>query len=279
MSRLRFLRLAAVLLLVLSLSACKMRTVLGVEVVVDGSGTLAVTMALDEEFRSFIEENSDEPIDWSDPASFQENDLDTGFSSLADDAEVTPYSADGFEGFTMSVGFGSLDELAELVNADSEEAFPFVITSPSPGRFELNTVGDFLAPEEEMGEIPSEFLEMFDIQVHVKLPGKVTSHNADEVASDGTLIWHVALNDTPDEYPAAVAEVSSGVTVVVALAVLAAAAAALAVWLRRRNNPPAAGDGFDGPGGDGGTRPSFDPDDLVPSGSLDPSDDPSPSIP
>src|SRR5690606_3046226 len=119
---------------------------------------------------------------------------------------------------------------------------------------------------------------MFDIQVHVKLPGKVTSHNADEVASDGTLIWHVALNDTPDEYPAAVAEVSSGVTVVVALAVLAAAAAALAVWLRRRNNPPAAGDGSAGPGADAGTRSSFDPADLVPSGSLDPSDDPSPSI-
>ena len=84
-----FALFAALLLL---LSACKIRMDVGVEVNEDGSGSLSVTQAFDEEFRELLEENSGEPVDFTDPETLKEMGLGIAVEDLPAgvNAEVRP---------------------------------------------------------------------------------------------------------------------------------------------------------------------------------------------
>jgi len=84
-----FALFAALLLL---LSACKIRMDVGVDVNEDGSGSLSVTQAFDEEFRELLEENSGEPVDFTDPETLKEMGLGIAVEDLPAgvNAEVRP---------------------------------------------------------------------------------------------------------------------------------------------------------------------------------------------
>lgn len=242
-------RLAVFSVVALLLSGCTLRTWFDINVEEDGSGSFEVTMAFDEEFQALMEQETEGEVDWTDPESWEETD-GAGFSpeEFPEGAEIRPYTEDGFEGFTVSVPFDSLEEFDEMVGEmqeGSEDAFPFHVTS-SDGRFELTTEGEiFEAAEEELsGEdaemIPDEMLaRLFDIQVRASLPGELVSHNADEVTEDGTLVWRVDPLAEREETPQAVSEVSQGSWLIWILigAVVVVAAAVAVIALRRMQTP------------------------------------------
>lgn len=242
-------RLLLVATLAMLLSGCTMRALVGVNVNPDGSGVFEVSMAFDEELRTLLEQDSTEPIDWSDPASFDDSDSPADIiDDFPEGATVDPYSDDDFEGFTMSVEFGSLDELEQILeqtSSEGEEAFPFRITSDGGGRFELVTDGNMfegaqLDDEETEMFSPSMVADLFDIQLRVQLPGEVVSTNADET-DEGVMIWR--LDPTADDplSPTAVSEVSSSSlsTLLILVGLLIVGAGAAGIWLMGR--PPTPG--------------------------------------
>lgn len=237
LSRLTLLSVVALLL-----SGCTMRALVGVEVEADGSGVFEVTVAYDEELRSFIEQESEEPIDWSDPSSLEdEESFGDIVEDLPDSAEVEPYSEDDFEGFTMSVEFGSLEELDEILSEASEdEAFPIEITEPEEGRFVLSTEGDIFGDEGLEGEDtemfpPSMLEDLFDMQLRVSLPGEIVETNAPETTDDGVMVWDLNPMAEEQTQPEAISEVSSSsnlLFIVLGVLVIGAVVAGI-LYLRR----------------------------------------------
>lgn len=238
-------RLLLVAVLAMLLSACTMRALVGVNVNPDGSGVFEVSMAFDEELRKLMDQESPEPIDWSDPGAFEGEDSPADMlGDLPDSASVSAYSEDDFEGFTVSVEFSSLDELNEVLSEASEEGeetFPFEITQPEEGRFELTTHGEVFGEtdpaEDEFEMIPQSMLEdLLDIQLHVQLPGEVVSTNADETTDDGVMVWRLYPMAEEQVRPEAASEVkatsTTAIFIVIAVLVIGAVAAAV-VFLRR----------------------------------------------
>lgn len=227
-----------------------MRAWFDIDVAEDGSGTFELTMAFDEEFQALMEEDAEGDIDWTDPESWDDAE-GTGFpiDELPEDAEVRPYTEDGFEGFTVSFPFDSLDEfdalIEEMSDDGSEDPFPFHLTS-TDGRFELSTDGEVFGPAddefsgEDMEMIPEEMLsDLFDFRVRASLPGELVSHNADEVTEEGMLVWRLDPLAEEQVSPQAVSEVSQGSWLVWVLGGVALlAAAVLAVVAIRRMNAP-----------------------------------------
>lgn len=249
----RALRLMMIIGLAALLSGCSMRAIIGLDVNEDESGTFRMSMAFDEEMRQLLEQDADEPIDWTDPSAFEGDDSP---ASLLDEmppgASVDPYTEDGFEGVTISYDFDSLTQLnAFLAEAetDGEEAFPFRVTTDGEGNFELITDGELFETadlsEEETEMVPPEMLaSLFDFQLQIRLPGEVTSTNADATTDDGVLVWRMdPLADEPVT-PAATSQVSgSGSTVLwVLLGVAAAVAVGGVVVMRRRDDGEPTGD-------------------------------------
>lgn len=243
-------RLAVFSVVALLLSGCTMRAWFDIDVAEDGSGTFDVTMAFDEEFQALMEQDAEEEIDWTDPESWEQ----TGDGGLApdgfpDEAEVRAYTEDGFEGFTVSMAFESVEEfeaMIEEMNEDgSDDAFPFQLTT-TDGRFELSTNGEIFesADDELSGEdsdmIPEEMLSnLFDIQVRASLPGELISHNADEVTENGTLVWRVDPLADEQASPQAVTEVSQGSWLIwVLIGAVVVVAAAIAIIALRRIRAP-----------------------------------------
>lgn len=243
-------RLTVVVLLAFLLSACTMRAVVEVDVNPDGSGVFEVSMAFDEELRTLLEEESTDPIDWSDPRSFEGEDSPADMvDEFPEGASITSYSEDDFEGFTVEMRFSSLDELDRMLSetsSDGEQAFPFRITEPEEGRFELATHGDIFGESEPTGdefEMISESMmkELFDMQLRVRLPGEVVTTNADETTEDGVMAWELDPMAEAQVRPEAVSEVSSSsaLPIVIVIAVLVVGAATAAVVFLRRGSSQA----------------------------------------
>src|SRR5690554_6247857 len=232
----------------LLLASCTMRAVVDVDVNADGSGILEMSIAYDEELRQLIEQESAEPVDWSDPASYMDGDSPATFlEDFPEGADIAPYSDGDFLGFTVSTRFDSLEELNSLLEesqSDDEEAFPFRVTTDGSGRFELVSDGPFFEgaalTEEEAEMMPPQMLaDLFDIQLRVSLPGAIESTNADETV-DGVMVWRVDPMSSEPVIPAAVAQASSSSPVVWLVAVAALVAVAGGVWfVRRRSNEAA----------------------------------------
>ncbi|HLU53228.1 MAG TPA: hypothetical protein VK011_06540 [Acidimicrobiia bacterium] len=245
---LRVRRLLVLAVSSLLLASCTMRAVVDVDVNADGSGTLEMSIAYDEELRQLIEQESAEPVDWSDPASYMDGDSPATFlEDFPEGADIAPYSDGDFLGFTVSTRFDSLEELNSLLEesqSDDGEAFPFRVTTDGSGRFELVSDGPFFEgaalTEEEAEMMPPQMLaDLFDIQLRVSLPGAIESTNADETV-DGVMVWRVDPMSSEPVIPAAVAQASSSSPVVWLVAVAALVAVAGGVWfVRRRSNEAA----------------------------------------
>lgn len=240
-------RLALLLVAMLMLSACTMRAIVGIDVEQDGSGTLEISMAFDEELRTLMEQEAGEPIDWSDPASFDES--DTSFiEDLPEGATISAYSEDGFEGFTMSVEFADLEELDRLLSDTADDdSLPLVVTAEGD-RFELSSTGPVFADsgltEEEAEFMSPEMLsDLFDMQLRVDLPGSVVSTNADETTDDGVMVWHLDPLASEPILPAAVSEGGDSsilpILLGVAAVIVVGVAAVLVVRSRAGSQEPA----------------------------------------
>lgn len=184
------------LVFVLVLSACQMRFDTSVVINEDGSGSFAIEIGLDEDFREFSEGG----------------DMTEGFEGLDGFGWTIEEFVDGeFEGVRVSTAFeslaalnASLAQLEGLEGTDDGPApdmFANMSIIEDGGTFTFTAGSDALDDSllsdgsDDLGIDPATLLEeVFIIRLLVTLPGEPLEHNADEV--DGsTFIWNIGIDD------------------------------------------------------------------------------------
>lgn len=221
-------------------TACELRADLRLELNADESGNVLVTLGLDEEFQSLVEE-SGEPI---------QNGFfggDNPFGVFPGAAERT-YEADGFTYYEAKVPFSDLDGLA-LLGADADNflnEFEIEITDEKArvsGSLDVAQItGGDLADDQLAGVSAESLAEIFQFHIQIHLPGKVTSQNADRTLNDGTLEWDIPLvggGDTLTIEAESDLSASGGLPAwLIVLAILAVVALIAFFMMRARGNAP-----------------------------------------
>lgn len=187
-------RLALLAVLAVLISACKVKVEQGFELNADGSGQAVAIVAFDQELQDML------------TSAAPGEDL-VDFSDAPPGWEAEEWSEGEFRGSLAAIDFSDLAGLRSVVESDmtGDDGLlqSFTIEQVDDGfRFSALLSGESLESSLEgvegldlsgaADEVTSTF---FDAAVTVKLPGKVVSHNADEVRSDGTLVWNVGLMD------------------------------------------------------------------------------------
>jgi hypothetical protein len=243
----------AVLVLLLAVAGCRVRTEVDVQVAEDGSGVVTVAVGLDEDALDRVGRLEDE---------LRLDDL------VATGWEVTEpaLEADGLTWIRASKPFQTPEEaatvLAEVTGTDgpfrdvavtrersfARTRFGFEGTVDLSGGLEAFSdealataldgvpLGEDVAAIEERIGAPLD--EAFSLQVAVRLPGALSSTNAPTRAGESA-VWEPRLSDQGPVYLTAESEVVRSRSVVFLAGAVLAAVAALAValgfpWRRRR---------------------------------------------
>ncbi len=198
-------RLIPLLALAVVLSGCTIRFDSRVTVDADESGTYALEISLDEEFRELAAQSGE-----TDGFGLEEGleDVPSGWS-------VTEFTDGEFEGFRVAVDF---DDFADLDRRLLELTATADADSPAPtfleesgftrdgDRFDFTTTitglqDDLTDLGGDSGEFGFEgfdpasiFEQLFQIRFVVTLPGTIGANNADSVDGN-TLIWNIAFDD------------------------------------------------------------------------------------
>ncbi|HEX6947009.1 MAG TPA: hypothetical protein VF246_06635 [Acidimicrobiia bacterium] len=230
------------LLTLLLVSACTARSEIHVIFDSASSGAARVVTAGDSLLREAMASDFGGTPDWGDLEFVVE--AFEGQELVEEGFEMALYEDGDFVGVEATKRFSSLDELARIMrgpDAESDTGLTFVSEEKTISLNAPDFVGEITEEEAGFGE----FLTI-ELNLHVKLPGTVTSHNATRVADDGTLVWEYRLDGSSTDFaaPEASAELTgSGLPVIVMGAVVALAAIAFGLlWSRRR--------GENGPGSD-----------------------------
>ena len=192
-------RLLVLAVLPLVLAGC-FRVDISIHVEEDGSGTVAMLLAVDESMLTFLQSqggSDSSPLDLL-------TDLDT--ATLPPGVTVEPYSEDGFSGARITIPFAAGDDVAATLDAafaamggadaadgpvpledfvlrrESDDGWRFEATVSSPTGGETGGV-DASAARFLLGNA--------SFAVRVLLPGEVVETNADEQTADGELIWNI----------------------------------------------------------------------------------------
>jgi hypothetical protein len=254
-------RIIPIMVLAVLLAGCKVKVDQGFELNSDGSGKASVVFGFDDELIELM--GSFAP--GGDPLSELTTEMPPGWSS-------EDWSEGEFTGLQASTEFADLAGLrsvAALAFSGEDGLFEtFLVEDTSGGgfRFEATMSGETL--EESMQGFEGFDLEgsanelsetFFDAEIFVKLPGRVTSHNADRERSDGTLVWNVRLTDSGRMIQAE-SEPQGGLPLVpisVAVGIVLLTVAGVAVWKQRSSYRDADVESFvvaatsDGPAVDG----------------------------
>jgi hypothetical protein len=177
--------------LALLLSACRIESNINLDINEDGSATVAAEVGFDEEMLDLVGQGGGDPGDIlgdlpdlggqdTQPIQRVEGDM-SYFGVQTTIADLSTFDFDGLDGQTFSEFSYEFDDSSATLSAKVD----------SSGLGDLG--GDDLPidPSEITGDI-------FSAQVVVAMPGTVTVHNADEVRSDGTLVWNLPLSGTKD---------------------------------------------------------------------------------
>ena len=227
------------LLLALVSSACKMRFDTALTVNADESGTFAIEMSFDEEFRALSEEGGGDGL----------GDLTTGFEDAPAGWGIEEFADGEFEGVRIYADFTDLDDLqsklGQLAAAEGGDApagndlFGEITLTRDGDSFQFRTApvdfGDDLSGDSGLeGLDPSMFFdEIFEIRLKVALPGTPGEHNAD-VVEGNTFIWNIGFDDQGRTFEAASTGGGGGINIaVVAVAAIVAAVVALVIVNRR----------------------------------------------
>ncbi len=227
----RRMMLAAALLALVAV-ACKAELAVVVDLEADGSGTLELISGFDEEFIQLVFQGAD-PAE----AVFQDND----FAEL-EDAEFDTYEEGEFSYYRITVPFTEPEEVLQAAADDMPiEAIDVTVTDDEV-RVSAQTdqgLGD-LAGSDDLGAFsPDVLADTISLNVRLRMPGEVTSHNADRVLDDGTLEWDIPLTGEGLDIQAVsdpTAGEGGGLPIGLAIGggALLAAGAAAGVWLARR---------------------------------------------
>lgn len=199
-------RLAFLVAVVVLFGGC-VRAEIGIRVEDDGSGTATVLFAFKEsmlELMSSLDEGESE--DFDPKAVFSDVDM----SLLPSGTKVVPYEQDGFVGSRITMPFKEVHELSNLLGfvtsgasvpteATEEGAFERFALERTEDGWRLNATAAPLSTEEDLEAsdeaFTKQFLEDASFTIKVRLPGKITQHNADKV--DGNeLTWNLDFEST-----------------------------------------------------------------------------------
>lgn len=179
-------------------SACQLRTDVLTTVNGDGSGTITIEVAADQQLLQQLQEATPEG---DDPLAQFDSQLPDTWT-----AEPVTYTQDGreFTGRRASRQFDDLDELAELVDGaltasesdvgeeNQESSAPFrnytIVRDGNTFQFNATAASGFAPPA--TAESDDSEVEPLVVTTSVELPGTIEKHNADEV--DGNVLrWNI----------------------------------------------------------------------------------------
>lgn len=231
-------RFALLAVFVLLLSACKVKVEQGFELNADGSGEAVMIVAFDQEAQDMLADS----VPGEDPLEAMSTSAPPGWTSAE-------WSEGGFKGFRATAPFADLISLQNLVvttMSGDDGMFESFSIIESAGGFRIDGVlsGESLeqsmsGSEDLLAGAADEMLgSFFEAAIVLKMPGDVTSHNADEVRGDGTLIWNVGATDGGRVIRAESQPGSSLPIIPIAAAAVALLAAAIGFAMWRRSRPP-----------------------------------------
>lgn len=195
------------LLLALGLSACTIRFDIGVEVNEDESGTFALFVGFDDEFKQLAEQGGGDDLN-----------ITEGLEDVPDGWSVEEVTEDGFEGVKIEVGFNSFEDLERRLGELNETTDTGVGTDFLSG-FGLTHEGDEFRFKVDVSGVDEELTgaigegagddlftgfdldELFQIRFKLTLPGEIGANNADLVEGN-TLVWNVGLSEEDGTYEA-----------------------------------------------------------------------------
>lgn len=158
------------------LTGCRVRVDTAVVVDSDGSATLSIAYGIDEETRARLGEAA-EPL------------AAEAAATLPPGVRVEAVEVDGLRGERLEV---EVADPAELVDALGGPTVADVAVDEEGARLRLDledlaaqATGDLLPAAVDAGEVDAR------VRFMVRLPHRVTEHNADRTLPDGSLVWEL----------------------------------------------------------------------------------------
>ena len=195
-------------------------------------------IAFDEEAQEMLSDS----IPGGDPVTAMSGSAPPGWTS-------EDWSEGGFDGTLVTANFADLNGLQNLVDttmSGEDGMFESFSIIESAGGYRIDGIlsGDSLEQGMEGGDLfagaAEEMVgEFFDAAITMKLPGEVTSHNADEVRGDGTLVWNVGVTDGGRAIRAESQPGGSLPIIPIAAAAVVLLIGVVGFLTVRRNRPPA----------------------------------------
>jgi hypothetical protein len=182
--------------LALLLSACRIESNILLDISEDGSATVGAEIGFDEEMLDLVSQGGGDPSDILgelpelggesvEPIERVEGDM-TYYGAQTSIDDLSTYDFDVPQGETFSEFSYEFDDSTATLAA----------------RVEATGIDDLGG--EDLPIDPSEITgDIFSANVIVKMPGTVTEHNADEVRSDGSLVWELSLTGTKEIFATA----------------------------------------------------------------------------
>lgn len=223
-------------LLAIVLTACRVETNINFDIAADGSAVVGFELGYDDEFAELMGEQG-----------FSPTDIGGGLPDFGDQA-VRPI--DRQEGDMTYVGVETDIEDLSALNVDQPG-----IDSFSTFRYEFDddtaTLRASIESDELMGGAGDLPLDpgalagnFFSANVIAKMPGSVTSHNADEVRPDGALVWNIPLAGSVDIEATsdlnAASSLNFALLIIAGIALIGLIAAIAALIMSRRSSERAA---------------------------------------
>lgn len=172
-------------------AGCELQANVILDLEADGSGTVGVQLALDEEFKELIDASGEDPTEAL---------LDDGglFAAIPGSSTRT-YTEGDFTFYEATAAFDNVNTFGALVPDDAGNPLSELEIRVDDevalvrGTLDLEQVTDDADLEDLGGINPSALSEFFGFHIQIKLPGDVKSHNADRELSDGTLEWDIPI--------------------------------------------------------------------------------------
>lgn len=217
--------------LAVALSACRVESIMSLDIDADGSAVVGVELGFDEEFRQLMGEAGGDPADL--------------MSDLPDlgDGDVT--QTERTEGDMTYVGFeAQVDDLSsfdtDALGQDAFTSFSYTFDDDTAALDANLSSAGLGEAEGDLPIDPSQITdEFFSATIVVNMPGTVSQSNADEVRSDGALVWDLPITGG-DVHIEATSDIGGGgtstlfVIVIALLAGLAILAIIVATVMNRR---------------------------------------------
>jgi len=171
--------------LTITLAACRVESNVVLDIREDGSASVTTEVGFDEEFRNIVE----------------------GIGVVPEEvlSELPSFGGDDFTSFQRTEGdltfFGVTSEIDDLSSyafggsgRDIFADFSYEFDGSTARLTATLNAAEFGAAGGDLPIDPSQISEgLISANVIVTMPGRVKEHNADEVRSDGTLVWNVSL--------------------------------------------------------------------------------------